>query len=60
MTIIKSSWSDNRGAMMPDFQNYHTCRDMDALKKWARDRNAADPKLWPGNAERLLAGTSIH
>ena len=46
--------------MMPDFQNYHTCRDMDALKKWARDRNAADPKLWPGNAERLLAGTSIH
>jgi hypothetical protein len=42
--------------MMPDFQNYHTYRDVDVLKKWARGRNAADPKLWPKNAERLLAG----
>jgi hypothetical protein len=46
-------FNENRGAMSPDFETVHTCRDYGALKKWSQSRDATDPKRWPENARRL-------
>ena len=56
--MIRETWSENGNVMIPDFENVHTCRDFNALREWARGRDAADPELWPSNAERLLAASS--
>jgi Domain of unknown function (DUF3328). len=55
MTFSPIIWSDNGGRIIPDFEVVHTCRNYDALKKWANDRDSADPKRWPKNAARLQA-----
>ncbi|KAF2651277.1 hypothetical protein K491DRAFT_568364, partial [Lophiostoma macrostomum CBS 122681] len=53
MTLIPMPFNENRGAMSPDFETLHTCRDYEVLKKWGQSRDATDPKRWPANAERL-------
>lgn len=53
MTFIPVRWSENRGWIMPIFDTVYTCRDYDAMKRWTRDRDAADPKTYPQNAKRL-------
>ncbi|KAK1755404.1 hypothetical protein QBC47DRAFT_360330 [Echria macrotheca] len=58
MTFIPIEWSENRGWIMPIFDTVYTCRDYDALRKWTRDRDAADPKVYPQNAERLWLKSS--
>lgn len=53
MTFAPIIWSEIQGRMIPDFETLHTCRDYDALKNWANNRDASNPKRWPKNAERL-------
>lgn len=55
MTLLPVRWSENRGSPDPDFEAIHTCRDLDALRAWAVDRDAADENAWPKNAEKLHA-----
>jgi len=54
MTYIKEYWIDKRKRMMANFDNEHTCRDFNALKKWQRARGAEEG--WRESADRLLGG----
>jgi len=53
MTLVPIRWDDNRGWIMPIFEVDHTCRDYEALREWSLARDAADPRRYPKNAERL-------
>ena len=55
MTVLPIYWSDEMSRITPDFQIEHTCRDYEALKKWAYERDSSDPNRYMRNAERLKA-----
>jgi len=59
MTLIPVEWSVNRGWIMPAFDTVYTCRDYNSLKQWTKDRDGADPAVYPKNAERLRAKYGI-
>ncbi|EXJ58084.1 hypothetical protein A1O7_05508 [Cladophialophora yegresii CBS 114405] len=44
------------GGLEPVFQVEHTCRDFNAMQKWAKQRDALDEALWRDNAQRLKPG----
>jgi len=58
MTFMPVKWSQNRGWIKPMFETVHTCRNYEALKAWADNRDAEHPETYPANAERLWASIS--
>lgn len=56
MTMIGQSWSKEDRRILANFNNVHTCRDFDALRRWSDGRNAEDETIWPSVADRLKAG----
>lgn len=52
MTLIPVVWSANRNWIMPNFKTSHTCRDFNALHRWALSRDAEDPKRFVETSER--------
>ncbi|KAI1318208.1 hypothetical protein F5Y16DRAFT_406399 [Xylariaceae sp. FL0255] len=61
MTIIPVKWSENTGWIMPIFDTTHTCRDFDALRAWALERQLTNDDTFQENVARLRAkaGMSI-
>ncbi|KAJ2982629.1 hypothetical protein NQ176_g1258 [Zarea fungicola] len=46
------------GSLEPIFQVFHSCRDYEAIQKWAKTRDALDDNVWRSNAERLKPGST--
>jgi hypothetical protein len=61
MTLIPETYTElnPRGRLEPIFQVQHTCRDFDAIRKWAKTRDAVDEEVWRENAKRLKPGLSF-
>jgi hypothetical protein len=58
MTPIPEAYTEFKpdGHLEPIFQIEHTCRDFDAIQRWAKGRDALDERVWRDNAERLKPG----
>ncbi|KAI1337303.1 hypothetical protein F5Y15DRAFT_425905 [Xylariaceae sp. FL0016] len=59
MTLIPVKWSENRNWIMPIFETVHTCRDFDALRAWALERDAVDGETYRANAAKLRGKAGI-
>lgn len=55
MTFYPMLWSESQKRIVPDFEVVHTCRDYNALRDWALDRDAATEGKWEESAARLHA-----
>lgn len=42
LTPINLVWSENKGGVLPDFQQAHTCRSFTQAQKWVHRRNIAN------------------
>lgn len=58
MTPIPEAYTEFKpdGHLEPIFQIEHTCRDFEAIQRWAKGRDALDERVWRDNAERLKPG----
>ncbi|GAM87534.1 hypothetical protein ANO11243_055600 [Dothideomycetidae sp. 11243] len=59
MTLAPMVWSNEKERMIPDFEIEHTCRDYDALKEWAKDRDSYDADTRLQNAARMNAARNV-